>query len=108
MQVEEEDSARTIELKPGQVLEILLMTYPARGLTLSLGSIVTPTLVLDGSPTHHDDTIAGGISSAVGSYESWRFRAVQPGEVDVRMDYRLQWESTGAPTRSVTYRVAVR
>jgi hypothetical protein len=32
---------------------------------------------------------------------------VQPGSVDVRMDYRLQWETIGAPSRSVTFRVAV-
>ena len=41
VQVEEEDSTRTLELKTGQVLDIRLMSFPGRGLTLSLGSIVT-------------------------------------------------------------------
>lgn len=107
VQVEEEDSARPIELKTGQVLEIRLLTFPARGLTISLGSIVTPTLALEGTPTHNDDTISGRVA-ATGSFEAWRFRAVQPGQVKVRMDYRLQWETTGAPTRSVSYEVTVR
>jgi predicted secreted protein len=106
VQVEEQDSERPVVLKRGQVLEVRLMTFPARGLTISLGSVITPTLALDGTPTHNDDTIRGGISGT-GSYESWRFKAMQPGQVKLRMDYRLQWETTGAPTRSVTYEVTV-
>ena len=107
VQVEEDDSGRTVELKPGQILDIRLMTFPARGLTLSLGSIVTPTLALEGQPAYYDDTIQGGVAGT-GSFEAWRFRAVQPGHVNVRMDYRLQWEATGAPTRSVSYDVVVK
>jgi predicted secreted protein len=107
VRVQEEDSARTIELQTGQVLEIRLMTFPGRGLTIALGSVIAPTLALHGTPTHNDDNVAGGVSGT-GSYEAWRFRAVQPGQVAVRMDYRLQWEATGAPTRSVTYHVTVR
>ena len=106
VQVEEQDSERPVVLKPGQVLEVRLMTFPGRGLTISLGSVVTPTLALDGRPTHNDDTIRGGMSGT-GSYEAWRFRAIQPGQIKVRMDYRLQWETTGTPTRSVTYQVTV-
>ena len=106
IQVAEEDSDHQIDLKTGQVLEVRLKTFPGRGLTLSLGSIVTPTLVLAGTPTHNDDTFMRGLAGT-GSYEVWRFRAVQPGRVDLRMDYRLQWETTGAPTRSVNYSVAV-
>ena len=45
--------------------------------------------------------------SGTGNYESWIFRAAEPGSVDVRMDYRMQWETTGTPSRSVTYRVTV-
>jgi predicted secreted protein len=107
VRVEAEDSERSIELQTGQVLEIVLQAFPGRGLTISLGSVVTPTLVQAGRPTFHDDTIRGGVSGT-GSYETWRFRAVQPGEVDVRMDYRLQWQATGEPTRSVNYHVTVR
>jgi predicted secreted protein len=95
------------ELSTGQILEIRLRAFAARGLTLSLGSNVTPVLRLAGTPSHNDDTVAGGVSGT-GSYEAWRFQAMQPGSVKVRMDYRLQWETTGAPTRSVTYDVAVR
>jgi predicted secreted protein len=107
VRVEEEDSGQAIEMKTGQVLEIVLMSFPGRGLTISLGSVVTPTLVPHGTPTYNDDTIRGGIAGT-GSYEAWRFRAAQPGMVTVRMDYRLQWQATGAPTRSVTYDVVVR
>ena len=107
VQVGEEDSERTIELTTGQILEIRLLTFPARGLTISLGSIVTPVLRQAGTPTHNDDTVQGGLGGT-GSFEAWRFRAMQPGRVKVRMDYRLQWETTGPPTRSVTYDVAVK
>ena len=106
VQVEEEDSTRTLELKTGQVLDIRLMSFPGRGLTLSLGSIVTPTLVPEGRPTYNDDTIKGGVAGT-GNFESWRFRAARPGHVTVRMDYRLQWENTGEPSRSVNYDVVV-
>lgn len=107
VRVEADDSEQTIELQTGQVLEIVMHSYPANNLTLSLGSVVTPTLAQAGRPTFHDDTIRGGVSGT-GSYEVWRFRAVQAGELDVRMDYRLPWQATGKPTRSVTYQVVVR
>lgn len=107
VRVEADDRGRTIELRTGQVLELLLISYPGRNLTLSLGSVVTPTLVPAGSPSFHDDTIRGGVAGT-GSYESWRFRAVQPGATAVRMDYRLPWQTTGEPTRSVTFNVVVR
>lgn len=107
VRVEAADSERTIELQTGQVLEIVLRAFPGRGETITLGSLVTPTLAQAGRPTFHDDTIRGGVSGT-GSYETWRFRAVQPGEVHVRMDYRLQWQATGEPTRSVNYHVIVR
>ncbi|MBA3480102.1 MAG: protease inhibitor I42 family protein [Lautropia sp.] len=110
VRVGEEDSVRTVELATGKMLEIRLPTFPARGLTISLGSVVTPALRLAGTPTHNDDTMMGALggTGGTGSFEIWRFRAMQPGEVKVRMDYRLQWETTGPPTRSVTYNVAVR
>ena len=106
VQVEEEDSTRTLQLKTGQLLDIRLMTFPGRGLTLSLGSIVTPTLEPEGRPSYNDDTIRDNVGGT-GSFESWRFRAARPGEVTVRMDYRLQWQMTGEPTRSVNFDVVV-
>jgi predicted secreted protein len=105
LRVEEDDSARPIELKTGQLLEVRLI-HPGQGLTIALGSVVTPTLVLAGKPTLHDDTVRGGVSGT-GNFESWVFRAAQPGTATLRMDYRMQWATTGPPTRSVTYNVAV-
>ncbi len=107
VKVEQADSERPVELKTGQILEVRLFTLPGRGLTLFLGSAVTPTLVQEGLPTHHDDPIEGGVSGAT-NYEAWRFRAVQPGRVKLRMDYRRQWDNGGAPVRSVDYDVVVR
>lgn len=105
--VEQADGKRPVQLKTGEVLEVRLPVFTSRGLTLSLGSVVTPVLDEEGAPTHNDDPIRDGFSGS-GHYEAWRFRAMQPGEVDLRMDYRLQWEATGAPTRSVTFPVVVR
>jgi predicted secreted protein len=105
VRVEEDSSARTLELKTGQLLEIRLH-HPGRGMRIALGSVVTPTLALIGTPGFHDDPVRDGVSGT-GNYETWQFRAAQPGSVDVRMDYRLQWESTGAPSSSVTFHVAV-
>ena len=107
VRVEADDSGKDVELQAGQVLEIVMQSFPGSNLTLSLGSVVTPTLVPLGRPSFHDDTIRGGVSGT-GSYEAWRFKAAQPGAVDVRMDYRLPWHTTGQPTRSVAYKVVVR
>jgi predicted secreted protein len=106
VRVETDDSDRTIELQTGQVLEIVMQSLPGRNMTLSLGSVVTPTLVQVGRPSFHDDAIRTGVSGT-GSHEIWRFKAARPGAVEVRMDYRLPWQTTGQPTRSVTYKVAV-
>ena len=105
VRVEEGDSARPLELKTGQLLEIRLLER-GRGTKIALGSVVTPTLALVGQPAFHDDPARDGVSGT-GNYQAWLFRAVQPGSVDVRMDYRLQWETIGAPSRSVTFKVAV-
>jgi predicted secreted protein len=106
VRVEAQDSEQPIELQTGQVLEIVMQSLPGRNMTLSLGSVVTPTLAQMGRPSFFDDAIRGGVSGT-GSFEVWRFAALQPGTVDVRMDYRLPWQTTGAPTRSVTYKVVV-
>ena len=106
VRVEADDSPRPIELRPGQLLEIRLLSYPGKSLTLTLGSDVTPVLRQEGRPVFDDDTIRGGVSGT-GSFEAWRFRAMQPGQTQVRMDYRTQWETTGPPTRSVTFNVTV-
>jgi len=100
----ENDSA-SLELKNGQLLEIRLRN-PGRGVKIALGSVVEPVLARVGEPTLHDDTIQAGVSGT-GNYESWIFRATQPGAVDVRMDFRMQWETTGTPSRSVLYHVTV-
>jgi len=103
--VEEGDNDSTLELKNGQLLEIRLRN-PGRGIRIALGSVVAPVLTLVGEPTLHDDTVQAGVSGT-GNYESWIFRAIQPGTVNVRMDFRMQWETTGIPSRSVTYHVTV-
>jgi predicted secreted protein len=105
VRVEEGDSVRTLGLKTGQLLEIRLL-HPGRGTRIALGSAVGPTLAMVGPPAFHDDPVRDGVSGT-GNYEAWLFRAVQPGSADIRMDYRLQWEATGTPSRSVTYRVTV-
>jgi len=105
VRVEEGDSDSALELKNGQLLEIRLRN-PGRGIKIALGSVVAPVLVLVGEPTLHDDTVQAGVSGT-GNYESWIFRSTQPGTVDVRMDFRMQWETTGTPSRSVTYHVTV-
>ena len=105
VRVEEQDSARNLEVKTGQLLEIRL-AHPGRGLTITLGTVVAPALALVGNPTHHDDTIRGGVSGT-GSYEAWLFRAVQPGVANVQLDYRQPWDTMGKPTRSVTWTVTV-
>jgi predicted secreted protein len=107
VRIEADDAARPIELRPGQLLEIRLPSYPGVSQTLRLGSDVAPVLRQEGRPTFHDDTIRGGVSGT-GNYETWRFRAMEPGRTQVRMDYRTQWETTGPPSRSVTFDVTVR
>jgi predicted secreted protein len=106
VRVEESDSDKPVELRPGQVLEVRLKSFPGRSRTLSLGSRVQPVLRQEGRPTFEDDTIRGGISGT-GSFEAWRFRAMQPGRTELRMDYRTQWDAVGPPTRSVTFDVVV-
>ena len=106
VRVEADDSDRPVELLTGQLLEIRLLSYPGVSRTLSLGSDVTPVLRQEGRPTFHDDTIRGGVSGT-GNFETWPFRAMQPGQTRVRMDYRTQWETTGPPSRSVTFDVTV-
>ena len=106
VRVEADDSTRPVELRTGQLLEIRLLSYPGVSRTLSLGSDVAPVLRQEGRPTFHDDTIRGGVAGT-GNFEIWRFRAMQPGRTKVRMDYRTQWETTGPPSRSITFDVAV-
>ncbi len=105
--VVQQDAGRTVELKVGQVLEARLTTYPAQGIALSLGSVVVPTLRQEGRPVHVDDA-ERALMGGVGSFEIWRFRAEQPGRVALTFQYRRPWESTGTPTRSLSYEVVVR
>jgi inhibitor of cysteine peptidase len=80
--------------------EVRLPENPTTGYGWRLDSSGAPAVEVQ-----EDDFEPPKASLGAGGVRRWRFRAVQEGVADLRLEYRREWEQRAARTFTVTVRV---
>lgn len=96
------DAGETVRLSVDDTLQVILEGNPTTGFTWVAGSVTTPTLEQAGEPQFEADTQLIGS----GGEFTFRFDAVESGEVALRLIYHRPWESV-PPARTFEVTVGV-
>jgi inhibitor of cysteine peptidase len=100
------DEGKTIELKPGQALQIVLDANRTTGFSWSVEKIDTALLSLVGQPVYTTDAKPGVVG--VGGTETWNLLAVGAGEQALKFVYRRSFEPNVSPARVFSFNVRIR
>jgi inhibitor of cysteine peptidase len=90
-QLEANANGQTVELTPGEELEVHLTANPTTGFRWVVRADGSPPCTITNSGVTPDGTTPGR-----GGTASWRVRAVQPGECDLELAYQRPWEDRPA------------
>ena len=96
------DDGRTLDLHVGQTLVVVLDSNRLSGFNWVVLESKTNVIAQDGTPTY----VPPGPKKDNGT-ETWRFRAVRPGEQTVRMEYRRAY-AQHLPERTFRFTATVR
>ncbi len=100
----ERDTGKAIALNAGEVLEVRLSGNPTTGYQWLLDSADVSVLKPEGEPAYTPDSALLG---AGGTY-TFRFTAVAPGDVRLRLSYLRSWEQDTPPLRTFEVMVTVK
>lgn len=96
------DHGKYLELRQGQVVTVVLPSNHSAGLSWSMAKAQGTAIVPDGKAAYSAPTTKGEEEGT----ETWRFRAAQPGEQTVRLEYGRGWQSI--PEKTFSFRASVR
>jgi len=99
MLIDEYHNDGSLDLRLGEIIDLVLTESPTAGFRWRLESGGTPNL------TCLDDTFQPGAIPGAPGRRQWRFQAMQPGSTTIRLSYARSWEQQAA--RSYTVRVRV-
>jgi inhibitor of cysteine peptidase len=99
------DGTRVVLARGGEV-KILLDVVPKTGMQWHMPANVAPVLSPIGQPIYVGKS-AEVRNVGAGAMNIFRFRAEQPGRVDLEFAYRRPWESELAPAQVRHYEVIV-
>lgn len=94
-----------VEVRVGEVLVVRAGSNPSTGYGWEWDqAAASGVLVQEG------ETSMAGMQPIPGSggTQTWRFRAVAPGQGELHLDYLRPWEKDQAPARTLRWRVQVR
>ncbi len=100
------DQGKTVALKPGQSLQIILDANRTTGFSWSVDKIDPALLTLVGQPVYATAEIKPGLVGTGGT-ESWHLIAVAPGEQKLRFVYRRSFEPSVPPARDISFTVRI-
>ena len=96
-----EDNGRDIELRPGQVITVVLEANHSTGMSWVLREPSGIVVVREGNPVYAAKAGKGS------STETWHFRAARPGNQTVRLEYRRKF-AQNVPERTFGFTASVR
>ena len=100
------DQGKTVALKPGQSLQIILDANRTTGFSWSVDKIDAALLTLVGQPVYATSDIRPGMVGAGGT-ETWHLVAVAPGEQKLQFVYRRSFEPSVPPARDFSFTVRI-
>jgi len=99
-----QDDGRQVELNVGQTLTISLEANPTTGYTWAVQPLEEEILEQVGKPSYKPSAKRVG----AGGTQTFRFRAVAPGKVELRLIYCQPWAKGQKPAKTFTCYVQVR
>ena len=100
----EKDAGKSMELKQGDILIITLEGNPTTGYTWMMQPVDHPLLEQVGEP---QVTPASDLLGAPGVM-ALRFKAVQPGQANLKLVYARPWEADTPPEKTFEVSLTVR
>ena len=104
LELEETDDGTTVRLAPGEAFKITLESNPSTGYTWQVADIDEAVVEQEGAPVYV--TGSGDDAVGAGGTETFLFRAGEPGECTLGLEYRRPWELL-APEREFSVTVVV-
>ena len=101
------DNGRSIELVPGQFLEIKLASNPSTGYSWTFNAQSIDLVELQGNSSFVLDSDCEGRVGCGGS-ETGKFKVVKQGTGTLRLEYRRPWETTAPPAQVFQLSITVR
>ncbi|HSW11381.1 MAG TPA: protease inhibitor I42 family protein [Solimonas sp.] len=101
------DNGKTIELSPGQALNLSLVSNHTTGYRWIWASPVNPVLAKVGEPTYTASASARDGVVGAGGTETWTFQATKEGETTLRMEYRRPWSMQVPAQEVLSYKIKV-
>jgi inhibitor of cysteine peptidase len=100
----EQDGSKTVELHPGDELEVLLKSNPTAGYRWEVAAVDAAVLKLVGEPkfTPFSDALGAGGKVSV------RFRVLAAGQTALQLMYHRSFEKNTPPTRTFKTTVVVK
>ncbi len=102
----EADNGKYLQLHPGDLVLVKLRASRGNGYQWVMRDTGGSALRREGDPVYTPAASKKGNGGDTGT-ESWKFRAVKPGEQTVRLEYLPPW-SKDVPERALRFTVAVR
>ncbi len=102
----EADDSRNIDMRDGEIIVVKLKANRASGFAWVMVDSTGDVLVRAGNPSYVANASTNGKVGS-GGVETWRFRAVRPGEQTMRLEYRRPWERN-VPERKFRFSVTVK
>lgn len=99
-----DDNGKTIEVSPGGTFTITLESNPTTGFSWGIVSGEGGVIQLQGEPKFDSDSALIG----AGGVEVFTFKAIQPGETTLEMNYRRPWETDVEPLDTYTVTIIVK
>ncbi|WP_044870589.1 protease inhibitor I42 family protein [Pseudomonas sp. LFM046] len=105
MVVQNQRSDCPISLSQGQPLVLTLPSNPTTGFRWVMRDAAGTVLQLLGPEVYSVPEDVGLVGSA--GQSTWRFKASQPGEGRLRLDYQRPWETDVPPAKSFDCQISV-
>lgn len=86
------DTGKQVTLQSGEILTVSLESNPTTGYSWQVLEIQNGILVQEGEPEFKQSSGSEGLVGAGGT-ETFRFKAVGPGETSLNLGYMRPWES---------------
>ena len=100
------NDGKTVALKTGQPMEVVLESNRTTGFSWSVGKFDTAILTLVGQAVYAVSEAKPGMTG-VGGTETWHFVAAAPGEQPLKFVYRRPFEANARPARTFTFTVRI-
>jgi len=101
-----DDNGKSLTVKVGQEVVVLLKGNPTTGYTWLLAGIEGPSVALDGKVQYKENPHPEGMVGVPGMFQA-KFKAFQPGKSTVKMEYRRPWEKNQKPIKTFEVSLSV-